>query len=138
MTSEDFFEDALSEKFDGPKEVKKWTDEEKRIATKNLLQDKTCENCRYNFETIYGIVCTQKNNEYNTCYKYRPNPDINDIFKTVRMSYPNTIKSELVGVQPMEKPDPNSMFYLKPEKNTLFRRIINKVKSIFNKRKELY
>jgi hypothetical protein len=47
------------------------------------------------------------------------------------------MSNEIMSVQPMEAQE-GTIFYVKPEKNTLFRRIINKVKSIFNKRKELY
>lgn len=113
-------------KFEIPKSVKKWTDEEIRIATKNLLQDKTCDNCRH------IIYCQSANNKYNTCYKHepKPSPDVNDIFNIVRMGYPNTIKNELMSAQPMET-QRGTIFYLKPVKNTLFRRIINKVKSIY-------
>lgn len=47
------------------REIKKWGDEEKLIATKNLLQDKTCENCRYK------LYCSLEKNTYNTCYRYK-------------------------------------------------------------------
>ena len=61
--------------FNDPKEVEKWIDKEIRIATKNLLQDKTRENCKFNLQ------CRLFKNKYNTCYLYGPTPNINDMLE---------------------------------------------------------
>lgn len=114
--------------FEGPRKVGFWTNEEKLIATKNLLQDKTCDHCSHN---LYCNLSHNKYNTYNTCYKYKEN---HNILKVVRLGYPNTIINELVSVQPIEVS--NSVFYLKYDKNTRLRRTFNKLKSIFNKKNE--
>lgn len=120
----------FDEDFSEPKSVQNWTEKETRIATKNLLQDKACKNCKHN------IYCLLKQNEYNTCYNYKES-NINDILRIIRLSYPTTISSELTTVQPVSVPN-NTIFYLKPIKNTPLYRTINKIKSIFIKRKEIY
>lgn len=100
--------------FKGPKKVSIWTEEEKLIATKNLLQNKICENCSHN---LYCNLSDNKYNTYNTCYKYKENPSVNDILKVVRLGYPNVVKNELASVNPMEMS--NNIFYLKYGKNSI-------------------
>jgi len=130
MMSDFFGEGFLENDFNEPKSVQDWTEKEIRIATKNLLRDNTCDNCKH------SIYCPLKQNKYNTCYKYEES-NINDILRIVRQSYPTMISNEIVEVQPMASMK-KQIYHLKYVKNTPFRRIINKVKSIFIKRMELY
>lgn len=111
------------DEFQNPKLIDEWSEKEIRIATKNLLQDNTCENCKH------SIYCPLKQNEYNTCYNYEES-SINDILRVVRQSYPTMISKEIVEVQPMASKK-DQIYHLKYVKNTSLRRTIDKIKSIF-------
>lgn len=76
--------------------VEKWSEEDIRETTKNLLENKTCDSCKHKFNCpIFG-------NKYNTCSVYEYS-NFDDILRVVRMGYPNSIKSDIVQEYPMEK-----------------------------------
>jgi len=70
------------------------------VYAKNLLEDKTCDNCSQ------VLFCAKKNKIlYNTCVKWQAKTGFEEIIKIIRQAYPNIVNSKSVSISPMEKPD---------------------------------
>ena len=82
-------------------------------AAKELLKGHSCQNCRFNSS---GKCMVNNKGKFIQKLRNLPKNNVckfweklislaNDLFRVVRMGYPNSIAEELISVQPMSKPD---------------------------------
>lgn len=77
----------------------------------NLLSGKECSNCRNEFS------CKKRNKKlYGTCLGWKESIgfDPSSMLRVVRLAYPNSIRGDIVSVQPLLS-SKDTVFYIRPK-----------------------